>query len=374
MMGPIVRIAVAVGLFAVIPSMAWAENPPSANPPDQRILVLRNGQILEGRIVQSEGLYTVYLSDGQIRVKAADVDLICNNMEDGYQRKRAVIQLGNVSHHLELAQWCLRHRLWGHASAELADATAADPQNPMIGVLKNRLKMATEPQDAEDSPATKPMPVAGPSNEELDRMVRGLPHGAVEMFTQSVQPVLMNHCTSSGCHGFQSQTNLRLVRIPTGKAATKRITQRNLASVLQFIDRENPMSSKLLKIPCNPHGTAQHAIFNEREEAQFERLAAWAYQVANRQGRDVPDTVLPEEQTVKADPRFPQKTPRVLSQESRKGRPLTASNRTPPAKRPGMRDPAPPPSDVAPASFDSPADPMDPEIFNRKFAPQKPQE
>ena len=146
-------------------------------------------------------------------------------------------------------------------------------------------------------------------------MVRGLPHGAVEMFTQSVQPVLMNHCTSSGCHGAQSQTSLRLVRIPTGKAATKRITQRNLASVLQFIDRENPMSSKLLKAASGPHGTLEHAIFNEHQEPQFLRLAAWANQLASRTEQEVPETVLPEEQTASEDSGFPQKSPRVLSQE-----------------------------------------------------------
>jgi hypothetical protein len=371
MLGSIARTTVVVSIFALVASSTWAQDAPSTNPSDRRILVLRNGQILEGRIVQSDGLYTVFLPDGQIRVKAADVDLICESMEDGYQRKRAVIQVGNVNDHLEMAQWCLRHRLWGHASAELADATVADPSNPMIGVLKNRLKMAIEPPDSTE---TKPPPAMGPSNEELDRMIRGLPHGVVETFTQSVQPVLMNHCTSSGCHGFQSQTNLRLVRIPTGKAATKRITQRNLASVLQFIDRENPMSSKLLTASSGPHGTVQHGIFNEHEAAQFQRLAAWANQIASRPSQEVPETVLPEEQTVQSDPRFPQKTPRVLSQEARKGRPLAASDRGQQSLKSGTRSPAQPPSETTPASFDSPADPLDPEIFNRKFAPQKPKE
>ena len=146
--------------------------------------------------------------------RPADVDLVCTSLEDGYRRKRAAIQVGNVHHHLELAQWCLRHGLLGPAAAELADATVAEPNNPMIDVLHHRLKMALEPPPA---PETAGKSTSGPSNEELDRMVRSLPHGAVETFTQSVQPVLMNHCATGGCHGPQSDTGLRLFRVPTGK-------------------------------------------------------------------------------------------------------------------------------------------------------------
>ena len=116
------------------PPYAAGQAPP-ANPPDQGILVLRNGQTIEGRITQADGLYVVDLGDGQIRVKPPDVDLVCACLEDGYQRKRAAIQVGNVQDHIELAQWCLRHGLLGPAATELADATVAEPNNPMIDVL-----------------------------------------------------------------------------------------------------------------------------------------------------------------------------------------------------------------------------------------------
>ena len=88
-------------------------------------------------------------------------------MEDGYRRKRAGIQLGNVHSHLELAQWCLRHGLLGPAATELADATAADPTHPMILVLRHRLKMAMEPPP---SPNAQAKAISGPSNDELDRV------------------------------------------------------------------------------------------------------------------------------------------------------------------------------------------------------------
>ena len=108
------------------------------------MLVLRNGEVLRGRITLADEVYVVDLPDGQIRVRR-DVEVVCRDLEDGYRRKRAAIQIGNVHHHLELAQWCLHHNLLGPAAVELADARWPTRGNPMIAVLQRRLKMALEP-------------------------------------------------------------------------------------------------------------------------------------------------------------------------------------------------------------------------------------
>ena len=105
----IIRTAMlCIGIMAV-GLIASAEEPPPLDRPDQGVVILRNGQVIEGRISQEDGLYLVDLSDGQIRLKAADVDVVCKSLQEGYQRKRATIHLGNVHDHLELAQWCLKH-------------------------------------------------------------------------------------------------------------------------------------------------------------------------------------------------------------------------------------------------------------------------
>ncbi len=226
------------------PPLAGAGDAPAAAS-DQGLLVLRNGEVIQGRITRDDDVYVVDVPDGQIRIKEKDVEVVCRDLEDGYRRKRAAIQVGNVHHHLELAQWCLHHNLLGPAAVELADATAADPRNPMIAVLQRRLSMALEPA----TPATHKSAAAGPSNDELDRMVRGLPQKAVETFTQSVQPVLLNECTGSGCHGSQWEGGMKLSRVAAGRPATRRITQRNLYSVLKYVDRDNPSASRLLTPP-----------------------------------------------------------------------------------------------------------------------------
>jgi hypothetical protein len=361
--------AAVLALLASVAFLSGAE-PTAPVPAARQILILRNGQTIEGRISQKDGVYVIDLSDGQIRVKPADVDLVCGRLEEGYQRKRAALPTGDAHDHLELAQWCLRHDLLGPAAAELADAKAADPNDPMIAALEHRLKMALEPPSA--TTTSKMLP--GPSNEELDRMIRGLPRGAIESFTQSVQPVLMNHCATAGCHGPQSETGLRLFRIPTGRSASRRITQRNLYSALSFVDRENPAASRLLTVPSGPHGTAKIAIFNEHQAAQYRRLVEWTSQLAGQPSTsDAPVTLNPMFMPAPASGPAGQR-PQMLSQEARKARPLPAAGPGQTVKR-GVahhlaKQPAEDIQDIPTVSEQS-ADPFDAEAFNRRYSAQK---
>jgi len=344
MPNPILRIAVAVGILAFVFSRAEAENASSPPSPNRGMIVLRNGEVIEGRISQIEGWYVVDLPDGQIRIKTSEVDVVCRSLEDGYQRKRALIQIGNVQHHLDLAQWCLRYKLLGAAAVELADATVADPANPMIGVLQHRLKIAVEPPAPPSASETKSRSRPGPSTEELDKMVRGLPYKAVEAFTQSVQPVLLNSCTGSGCHNSQSGQGLRLVRIGTGRSPNRRLTQRNLHAVLQYVDRENPVASRLLTAPNGPHGTAQHAIFNEHHASQYRHLVEWVGLVAQQPVSQSPATVTPASPAESSDSPSGESPSSKSPREARKSQPPPASD-----------------------------DPFDPEEFNRRRAAGKPE-
>jgi hypothetical protein len=280
------RTRVLIGLVLVVcpAGLLKGEEPVVAG--IQQVLLLRNGQALEGKISRSGDLYYVDLPDGEIRVKAADVEMVCKNFEEGYARKRAAVQIGSLRDRLELVEWCQRQRLYDHAAAELADAAAIAPKNPLVGLLQRRLQMALAPPPA--PPQAQSGGEQSPSNEELDRMVRSLPREAVENFTQSVQPLLLNSCTASGCHGPQSESGLRLERALSGQPASRRMTQKNLHAALQFVDRENPLSSRLLTVPTNAHGTCKTAIFSEKDIAQYKRLVDWVLQLGPASGGKTP--------------------------------------------------------------------------------------
>jgi len=219
--------------------------------PKEGVLILRNGQAVAGRLTRAGNHFFVALPEGEIRLRADDVEMACHDVDEAYLRKRATMPSGDVHRHIELAGWCMRQGLLGPAAAELADAIRAEPSHPMIPVLRRRLEMAMHPTEEH---AEEPAETIGPSREELDALVRRLPSGTVEAFTSEVQPLLMNHCTNYGCHGPSSDHPFSLLRVPRNRPGGRRITQQNLHAVLQWVDGDTPEASKLLTVPIEPHG------------------------------------------------------------------------------------------------------------------------
>ena len=271
---------------------------------------------------------------------------------------------------MELAQWCQRHNLERFAADELAAAAAIEPNHPMLGVLRRRQELALEPPSPPAAPTAK---AAAPSAVDLDRMTRGLPPGAVETFTQVVQPLLMNDCMASGCHGPQSVTAFRLMRIPLNQPPGRRLTQRNLHAVLQFVDYNDAQASRLLAAISGPHGTLKAAIFADRQAGHYKQLADWVNQVSGHPGpAEIPASVLvgpdnrPAATPASTTPAARLAAqPRLLSPGAARGRPMprpvgtakrTPSGRLPPWRR--TTSPTSPPTPRRNRRGRSPPDPM----------------
>jgi hypothetical protein len=373
-----------VAALAAVAALTAAEEFGHGPAPQEGVVLLRNGEAIEGKISRVGELYYVAVARGEIRVKAAEVEFCCPSLEEGYREKRAAIQSGDVHAHLRLAEWCLRHNLLGPAGRELSAALEADPHHPMIGLLERRLQMAVEPppQRLPSKPITQ-----APSFEELDRLVRSMPPGSVETFTQTIQPLLLNHCGAAGCHGPQSHSEFRLLRIPLGRPPTRRLTQRNLQAVLAWVDREDPAASRLLTVPIRPHGTARKAIFSGGQAGQYKRMVDWVCLLSKRPGAGVPlpsqghvdalpngrvaSTEKPPVHAMPAEPPASQSSPPKARGASDR-QPATGSDS-------GSQEPAvqgPSVQRGAPLPIFVPVDPFDPEIFNRRFfgdSPRKPQ-
>ena len=226
--------------------------------PRPGVLLLRNGELIEGDITLAGDRYDVTVPSGQMHIRRSEVQFVGRSMLECYERRKASISIDKVQDHLELADWCLRHRLYEQAALALADAVATDSSHPRIGLLERRLKLELEQQASPESHA-KEAESELPSSRDLDRMVQGLPAGTVEAFTATIQPMLLNHCSTAGCHGPQGTAALRLLRIPTGKAPSRRATQRNLYAVLSAVDQDHPAQSPLATAPMRPHGQAKSA-------------------------------------------------------------------------------------------------------------------
>lgn len=381
-------VPAAVASVGLAVSLGLAEQFDPASPSYEGIVVLQNGNLLRGTITQAEDRYHVAVDGGRIHVHAGDVLFTCLTLEEAYGEKRARIQPGVARDHLELAQWCQRHGLLEFAAQELVQAKAVEPRHPLIPLVEQRIKVSLcQPEDATRPAQPAELP---PSPEELDRLVRGMPAGSVETFTQTIQPVLVNNCAAGRCHGPGTESKYRLLRPSWGKPASRRLTQRNLHSTLEWVDRDDPGVSKLLTAPVESHGSADGAIFKDHQADQYQRIVDWVYQMA---GKNPPPRSLPEEAEQPIPGRSPAPSsvlPAVHAAPRESGRggafqvapgvvppnvPLASQRFNPGSIRLGQ-DAWPIPSGTGMAASSAPqqlapADPFDPEIFNRRFFPQR---
>lgn len=285
------KISLLLGIFLVAASVADGAEPPP--PPgtlsgtmlpgsadNSRVLLLRNGQVIKGQIERNGQYYSVTSPDTELQIRAADVEFCCHDLREGYRQKKAAIQPSDIEQHLQLFLWCERHALLDCAGDELHAAEALDHEHPMISVLQRRLKVELQQKkeplrQAENGPPP-------PSDEQLDQMTRGMPPGTVVSFVQVIQPILLNHCPGANGYSLPGQKRLQLMRPPLGEAPSRRITERNLYAVLECIDWENPGESPLLKASVGSGAAATVGSFPRKYSMQYQKLAQWAYQVAQK--------------------------------------------------------------------------------------------
>jgi hypothetical protein len=270
-----------IAVLAVVPSAARGAEPSPTAPPSQ-VVVLRNGNYLEGSVRPENGGYRLsMLGGGEIFLPRDEVDFVARDLEHGYCLKCAATSDESVREQIALAEWCLRHRLLSHAADHLLRAMCLDPVHPKIALVEHRLRLAAE-QRALSSRSESPQAVASKAKPaecctaETGPMLAELPAATVPLFAATVQPVLLNRCASAACHGSAAANQFRLTRPTRGERISRRMTMRNLGAAIGMLDRESPRRSPLLTIPSGPHGPLKHGLFAPHEREQFERLATWA--------------------------------------------------------------------------------------------------
>ena len=270
----VILVSLAVGC---IPIAVAAD---AALAPRQGIVLLTNGQLLEGTITAAGDYYDMQLGTGQIRLRRSQVAHLAQSVRECYEFKRGEIQIERAQDHLDLADWCMQQRLFDEAAEEIAAARRADPAHPKIPLMQTRLRLTQQAATAPKVAAYTSTTATRPGDKAHEIASRKLSPSSVADFTQHIQPLLLNNCTGSGCHSAQSSTAMRLERLPINRYTGRKSTQRNLQSVLSQIDRSNPLASRLLTAPLEPHGGAKQAIFSDRQQSQYAQLVRWAHQLS----------------------------------------------------------------------------------------------
>jgi hypothetical protein len=219
--------------------------------------------------------------------------------------------------------------------------------------LERRLAVANEPKPQQSAQAASTPHDDNQSKDELrelESLVSELPPGVVERFTRKVQPLLVNSCTTSGCHQAASQQDFQLDRAVLHGLSNRRITLRNLVATLALVDRDAPQQSDLLSIPRRTHGGMERPIFGPRQEVQLKQLVDWVGLVTETGVAAEPIAVLPDDAAVPNQ---------LLEPLGRRGTPSR------------FGDPPQPLRPKAEVKFGAeikpwqPKDEFDPEIFNR---------
>ncbi|HEY3394899.1 MAG TPA: hypothetical protein VGK58_19500, partial [Lacipirellulaceae bacterium] len=175
----------------------------STAPP--KTVVLEDGGVLIGEVSRDGDRYLIARAGGEIQVASANVLFVCDSLEEAYELRRAKTERPDAASHLLLADWCLCHNLVSQAARELADARELEPLHPRLALLERRLAALRNPRVQSVRPAiATPVNAARINNttdpSQVTTRIDALPDGAVERFTRKVQPILVNNCTTSGCH------------------------------------------------------------------------------------------------------------------------------------------------------------------------------
>lgn len=294
---PLAAVACAAILVAADDprSDAADDDPPPALPdglessksliPPRPLLVLRTGGVIQGEISRRDDFYFVGTPNSQIRCRAREVEMICRDWADAYSKKRQAMLWGSADEHLALAEWCLRHQLHGFAARELLDARRISPQHPRTEAVARRLAWATRPSPPPNRHrAADPSVVTASHQEPVVRemaveAVEPIPAEVVASFTTSVQPLLLNSCTTSGCHRLDGGAAYGLDRLPLHRAGSRRATLRNLDATLRWIDFEFPAASRLLVEAGRAHGSMSKPAFSGHRADLYQKIATWVGQV-----------------------------------------------------------------------------------------------
>lgn len=251
------------------------------------VLLLRNGNVVTGKILNSGDVYQVERPGGRMSVPAVLVRHEARTLVEVYNKLReGARERGVAEAHLSLARWCITNHLLGEAKRELEDALVLEPEYTAARDMLRRVEKLQADSEYDAANVRKPAETVLPAAYMRDdaESLAGLDTETVREFSRRIQPILMNNCAATGCHHAESQTGFRLQRVASGISTTRNSTERNLAEVLEQIDIESPGKSPLLAVARKNHGRIGRTAFTgPYGQKQLAELTGWVEHAARLQ-------------------------------------------------------------------------------------------
>ena len=148
----------------------------------EQILVLKNGQMLVGRIEQDAASLIVHVRQGsRLVIAKSKAEFVCNSKSEAFWGRSARIRASDVAQQVDLFRWCLQHKLFEHAESQFnilmnSDVSAAelDSLNRQLMVLRASQVREQQRKIAEASKAN-PSNAAG-SSDRGQRLSKTIPN------------------------------------------------------------------------------------------------------------------------------------------------------------------------------------------------------
>ncbi len=312
--------------------------------------MLKNSNIIRGKIQQQGQHYHVYLPNGKLRIPEQQVETVCQDVEAAFQYRVEKFAGSSADSHLDLAGWCLRHELYDHAEAELNTAATLDDLHPRLPMLRRQLKqsrrMAEHQQQHELKQAktrAEPKPLDPTTLDKAPRWARAL-------FVRQIQPLMVHSCATGGCHQTGEESTFQLSRLAIDGVGHPGVTLRNLAATLEQINWDASDESSLLARARKAHGGEKAS--QPLPPHKLRVLQSWVDQLAEAHQQELQLQKLPIVATVEVTPEVVE----ITSTLELNAPQLAAKT---------------PPVGVRTASY-QPKDPFDPGAFNNRYAPVQP--
>lgn len=293
----------------------------------ERVLVLRTGRVMKGRIKTISTGWLVSTDRGNAVIPFDQVHFDADDLNEAYLRLRIQGGKPTVASHLRLAEWCLSQDILAEAARELRDALKKDPANETARLMLNRVdteirRRTPEDPEVEQSHDVTILTEQTPQLEDDEvRSLSGLSPESAREFVASIQPLLLNKCGNARCHGPAADNGFQLTRTRSGASNSRIVSERNLAAVLNDLQPEQNGRARLLNVIRGSH--AGRTIFNGRYgSVQLQTLQRWMKATAKELSLELASD---KPTTFSSRPTVPSRLTAAVSETARIDSPATES-------------------------------------------------
>jgi len=266
------------------------------------IVLLHDGRIVKGVLLEEDGIYIVTQPIGVMRFPKKRVEKVVASVREVYSYKLEQLPEKDFDERIKLARWCLEQKMEPEARQQLDAILQLSPKHAQARAMLASLdqaqtRLANRLRDPEVQQTGAEL-VRTPTGERPNTLDTAVIYGArrgmgisdlpvifdlptsqavkrTDEFARYVHPVLQTYCAR--CHNEGYDGEFQLVQIKSKQDRTRDALRANLDASLKLIDRENPPRSELLASSLRPHGRGpnKRPIFQGSNDRAYQILATW---------------------------------------------------------------------------------------------------